>query len=148
MTVKHRPDLLSEFLESFQHDVRDVQRPIAEAPLQEPRHGNQVVQLGMFPDVDSESPGGRASGDNPGDLSVTPPTHPGAKHNWTLARRREAEVCEWLRGVLSSGPVPSRELERLAAESGISHRLLWRARQLVGVKQDYAGAGVRLPEVE
>jgi hypothetical protein len=58
-------------------------------------------------------------------------------------------VC-WLRAVLRTGPLPVREVERLAHEVEISRRTLRRARAKLGVKSWPLGFGgrhaVALPE--
>jgi hypothetical protein len=48
--------------------------------------------------------------------------------------RQRGDAGEWLRQKLQSGPVPSNELKRLAAEAGIAWRTLNRAKGVIGAR--------------
>lgn len=49
-------------------------------------------------------------------------------------RRAVDDAADWLADLLADGPVPYRELERLAAAAGISRATLHRAREAAGVR--------------
>ncbi len=58
------------------------------------------------------------------------------------------EAAEWLRQVLSAGPLPSGEVERRAREAGFAIMTLRRAKTALGITPYREGATwmVRLPE--
>ncbi len=76
-------------------------------------------------------------------LMATSTAHP-------MPRLRDQECMAWLRGLLGKGPVPSRDVEKAAAEEGYGYHILRRAKRILGVITSPDGLGAtwvqRLPD--